>query len=71
MDIETLKGLEHLIETSNDLTDINLAIAILNNNYREIIYKDNKAEIRILDLLVYAINKRRKLISRPEFDWRE
>lgn len=71
MDIETLKGLEHLIKTSNDLTDINLAIAILNNNYREIIYKDNKAEIRILDLLVYAINKRRKLISRPEFDWRE
>ena len=71
MDIETLKGLEHLIKTSNDLTDINLAIAILNNNYREIIYKDNKAEIRILDLLVYAINKRRKLISRPEFDWRK
>lgn len=71
MDIETLKGLEHLIETSNDLTDINLAIAILNNNYKEIVYKDNRAEINMLDLLMKAINKRRRLQNQGKFDWRE
>jgi hypothetical protein len=55
MDKETLKGLEHLIRSSSDLTDINLAIAILTNNAD---CDDNR---EVLLLLVDAISKKHKL----------
>jgi ABC-type Fe3+-citrate transport system substrate-binding protein len=55
MDKETLKGLEHLINTSSDLMDINLTIAILTNNAD---YDDNR---EVLLLLVDAISKKHKL----------
>jgi hypothetical protein len=55
MDKETLKGLEHLINTSSDLMDINLTIAILTNNAD---FDDNR---EVLLLLVDAISKKHKL----------
>ena len=56
MDKETLKGLERLINTSSNLTDIDLAIAILTNNMGP----DMDREVALL--LVAAIEKR-KLIQ--------
>ena len=56
MDKETLKGLEYLINTSSNLTDIDLAIAILTNNMGP----DMDREVALL--LVAAIEKR-KLIQ--------
>ena len=56
MDKETLKGLEHLINTSSNLTDIDLSIAILTNNMSP----DMEREVALL--LVAAIEKR-KLIQ--------
>ena len=56
LDKETLKGLEHLINTSNDLTDIDLSIAILVHNMGP------DYDRGIANLLVLAIEKR-KLIQ--------
>ena len=56
MDKETLKGLERLINTSSNLTDIDLSIAILTNNMSP----DMEREVALL--LVAAIEKR-KLIQ--------
>jgi hypothetical protein len=56
MDKETLKGLEHLINTSSNLIDIDLAIAILTHNMGP----DMEREVAVV--LVAAIEKR-KLIQ--------
>lgn len=56
LDKETLKGLEHLINTSSDLTDIDLSIAILVHNMGP------DYDRGIANLLVLAIEKR-KLIQ--------
>lgn len=56
IDKETYKGLEHLLNTSSDLTDIDLSIAILTNNMGPDL--DREAA----KLLVFAIEKK-KLLS--------
>jgi hypothetical protein len=56
IDKETYKGLEHLLNTSSDLTDIDLSIAILTNNMGPDF--DREAA----KLLVFAIEKK-KLLS--------
>lgn len=52
---ETLKGLEHLINTSSNLTDINLSIAILTNNMGPDLNRE------AAKLLVFAMEKKRLL----------
>lgn len=56
IDKETKEGLEHLINTSSDLTDIDLSIAILTHNMGPDLDRE------VVLLLVAAIEKR-KLIQ--------